>query len=107
MRSARMALSSARNASETLMSEVPGMREGISDRLDLPGVRHHLSVQLFCMLWRQALHRSQNAEVVVQEQWKVTHIQIVEDIVMRVSNDTGGTADLAAAADNFIPGLER
>jgi hypothetical protein len=82
------------------------MREGISDCLDLPGVRQHLSLQLVCLLRRETLHRSQDAVLVVQEHWKVTHIEIVEDVLMGMGNDTGDSG-FGGGADNVIPGRER
>jgi hypothetical protein len=81
------------------------MREGISDCLDLPGVRHHLSLQRVYLLRRDTLDRSQDAEVVVQEHRKVTHIEIVEDILMGVSNDASDSGPVSCA-DNLTPQVE-
>jgi hypothetical protein len=79
---------------------------GDPDCLDLPGVRQHLSLQLVYLLRRDTLDRSQNAEVVVQEHRKVTHIEIVEDVLMGVGNDAGNSGP-GSGADNLIPGRER
>src|SRR5260370_838827 len=83
----------------------PGMREGISDCLDLPGVGQPLSLHPVCLLRRETLHRSQDVEVLVQKNRKVTHIEIVEDILMGVGNDTGDSR-LGTSPNNYFPGSE-
>ncbi|HEY6313750.1 MAG TPA: hypothetical protein VIY52_23505, partial [Streptosporangiaceae bacterium] len=48
---------------------------------------------------------SQDAEEVVQEHRKVTHIEIVEDVFMGVGNDAGDSGP-GSGADNVISAIE-